>query len=104
MFPAGIISVGNDGLGIFSHPLMRATWAFSELPFEAEKVFKIAIAPLSRRLRPGNFQPAGNGVRAFAQPESIIPSKAQHFHPCRLRLLAHMIRRSRTMGLAECMS
>ena len=56
----------NGCLGILGDPLVCASWALGEFPLKAEEIFKIIVTPLGRRLRPGDFEAAGNGVFTFS--------------------------------------
>ena len=45
-------------------PLLGAGRALGQLPFVLEQVLEEVVAPLGRRLAPGHFRAAGDGVGA----------------------------------------
>ena len=55
----GIEGVGNNIGCVLGDPLVRAGWAFRELPFVAEEVVEVVVGPLRARLSPRDFQSAG---------------------------------------------
>ena len=56
-------------------PLLRAGRALRQLPFVLEQVLEEVIAPLGRRLRPGDFRTAGDGVTADAGIVLALPAE-----------------------------
>src|SRR5271170_381804 len=83
---------------------MRSSRALREFPFVIEQVFEEVVAPLRRRLRPGDFQTACDCVTAFASAKAVLPAQALGFEASRFRLRPQMGRRSGTVGLAEGMA
>ena len=71
-----IVRVWNRGLGVLSNPLVRTGGAFREFPFVLEQVLQVVIAQLGRRLGPGHFQAAGDGVAPLARAEGALPAEA----------------------------
>src|SRR5215831_13070396 len=62
--------------GAFRLPLIGAGWALRQLPFIVEQVLEEMIAPLGRRLRPGDLRAAGDGIGAEARAILALPSEA----------------------------
>ena len=58
--------VRDVGLRALRLPLLGAGRALGQLPFVLEQVLEEEVAPLGRRLRPGDFRAAGDGVAADA--------------------------------------
>ena len=94
----------NGRFSVFCDPLVRASWAFREFPLVAEEVLKIIIAPLRRRLRPGHFQAAGDGILALARAEAALPTEALLFDRGGLGLWAHMFGITCAMCFSKGMS
>ena len=61
-----IVRVGDDGLGVLGLPLDGAGRAAGLHPFVLEQVLEEEVAPLRRRLRPGDFEAAADGVGGAA--------------------------------------
>src|SRR5438309_6152018 len=61
---------------IFWRPLVRTSGALGQFPFEAEQVIEEIVTPLGRRLRPGDFQAAADGVSAKTFSKFILPPQA----------------------------
>src|SRR5215469_8429313 len=57
-----VVGVWNRGGGVLRLVLMSASRTLRQLPFILEEVLEVVVAPLGRRLRPGNFRAAGDGV------------------------------------------
>src|SRR6185437_3878129 len=76
---------------ILGPPLVRSGWTLRQLPFELKEVLEEVVAPLRRRLRPGHFQPAADGVRAKALAKFIFPAKALVLNVSAFRLRSHVV-------------
>src|SRR6185437_7282476 len=76
---------------ILGPPLVRSGWTLRQLPFELKEVLEEVVAPLRRRLRPGHFQAAADGVSAKTLAEFILPAKALVLNVGAFRLRAHVI-------------
>src|SRR6476469_8445853 len=61
---------------ILRPPLMRTGRALGQFPFEAEQVLEEVVAPLRRRLGPGEFDAAGDGVTGPARAIFSGPAEA----------------------------
>src|SRR6059036_4001963 len=86
-------------------PLMRAGRALRQLPFVAEQVVEVVVAPLRRRGGPGDFQAAGDGVATLARAEAVVPAEALRLDLGRFRIGPHMRRRGGgAVGLAEAVA
>src|ERR1700745_641043 len=70
----------------------------------AEQVLKKSGAPFGRRRGPSNFQTAGDGVRAFACAETVLPTKTLCLEPFRFGLRTHIGRRRSAMCFAKRMT
>src|SRR5205807_3255127 len=57
-------------------PLMCARRALRQLPFVAEQVLEVVVAPFRGRGGPRDFQAAGDRVTAFARAERAPPAEA----------------------------
>ena len=57
-------------------PLLGAGRALGQLPLEVEQVLEEVVAPLGRRLGPGDFRAAGDGVGADAGAVLAVPAEA----------------------------
>ncbi len=96
-----VIRVGNRGLGALRFPLLRAGRALGQLPFVLEQVIEEVVAPFRRRLRPGHFRAAGDGVGAEAAAMLAPPAEALILERRAFRLGAHQRGVAGTVGLAE---
>ena len=73
----GSCASGIVGLGaVLRLPLLGAGRALGQLPFVLEQVVEEVVAPLRRRLRPGDFRAAGDGVGADAGAVLALPAEA----------------------------
>src|ERR1700722_10472955 len=95
-----VIGVGDAGLGAFGFPLLGAGRALGQLPFVLEQVLEEVVAPLRRRLRPGHFRAAGDGVGADAGAMLALPAQALILERSTLRLGADQRRIDGAVGLA----
>src|SRR5205085_4880482 len=75
-----------------------------EQPFFFEQVLEKEVAPLGRRLRPGHFRTAGNGVAPDARAVPALPSEALILERGAFRLWADQRRIARTVGLTEAVA
>ena len=89
------------GLRTFRLPLLRAGRALRQLPFVFEQVLEEEVAPLRRRLRPGDFRTAGDGVGADAGAVLAFPAEALVLDGAAFRLRADQRRIAGAVGLAE---
>ena len=95
------IGVGDGGLGAFGFPLLGAGRALGQLPFVLEQVVEEVVAPLRRRLRPGHFRAAGDGVGADTRSVLALPAEALILDRGAFRLGADQRRIAGAVGLAE---
>src|SRR5579871_3063329 len=93
----------NGACAVLRSPLMRTGGALGELPFVAEQVLEKIAAPPRRGSGPGDFQPAGNRVLAFARAESAPPAETLLLDGGGFGLRAHERGIARAVGLAEGM-
>jgi hypothetical protein len=93
---SGIVASGALRL-----PLLGAGRALGQLPFEFEQVVEEVVAPLRRRLRPGDFRAAGDGVGADAGAVLALPAEALILDRAAFRLRADQRRIAGAVGLAE---
>ncbi|EFF49395.1 type II secretion system protein C [Xanthomonas citri pv. aurantifolii str. ICPB 10535] len=101
MLPVGVVRIGNDGVGVLGHPLVRAGRALAQLPLETEQMVEVIVAPLRRRGGPGDFQAAGDGVGALAASVAVMPAQALAFQLAGFGFGTHVVGRAGTVGLAE---
>ena len=87
--------------GTFRLPLLRAGRALRQLPFVVEQVVEEVVAPLRRRLRPGDFRTAGDGVGSEACAVLALPAEALILDGGAFRLRADQRRIAGAVGLAE---
>ena len=80
---------------------MRAGGALGQLPFDAEQVREEIVAPLGRRLRPGDFEAAGDGVAGEAGAERAGPAHAHRLDAGAFGIGADVIGHAGAVGLAE---
>ncbi len=85
-------------------PLMRTCRALGQLPLVAEQVLEEVVAPLGRRLCPGDFEAAGDRVSALAGAEAALPAEALLLERGRFRLGTHVGRGAGAVGLAEAVA
>ena len=85
----------------FRLPLLRAGRALGQLPFVLEQVLEEVVAPLGRRLRPGDLRAAGDGVGAKAGAVLALPAEALILKGAAFRLRSDQRRVARAVGLAE---
>src|SRR5207344_617165 len=71
-----VVRVRDRGFRALRPPLLSAGRALRQLPFMFEQIVEEVIAPLCRRLRPGDFRAAGNGVGAETRAVLAPPAKA----------------------------
>src|SRR6266481_9012334 len=96
-----VVGVRDRGLGAFRLPLLRTGRALGQLPFVFEQVLEEQIAPLRRRLRPGDFRAAGDGVGADARAMLALPAEALILKRTAFRVRSHQRRIAGAVGLAE---
>src|SRR5262244_2677761 len=84
-----VVGVRDRGGSAFRLPLIGAGWALRQLPFIVEQVFEEVIAPLRRRLRPGDLRAAGDGIGAETRAEFALPAEALLLDQGTFRLRAH---------------
>ena len=92
---------GIVACGAFRLPLLRAGRALGQLPFVLEQVLEEVVAPLRRRLRPGDLRAAGDGVGADARAVLALPAEALILDGAAFRLRADQRRIAGAVGLAE---
>src|SRR5262245_65442433 len=96
-----VVSVGDAGRRAFRLPLLRTGRALRQLPFVLEQVLEEMVAPLGRRLRPGDFRTAGDRISADAGAVRALPAEALIFKRARFRLGANQRGIAGAMRLAE---
>src|SRR5579859_6259475 len=96
--------IRNRGGGAFRLKLIRTGWALGQLPFVVEQVLEEVVAPVCRRLRPGDFRSARDCVPAFACAELALPAEAHLLNGRCFGFWADELRIASAMGLAETMS
>src|SRR5689334_22155894 len=93
--------VRNVGLRALGLPLLGAGRALGQLPFVFEQVLEKEIAPLGRRLGPGDFRTAGDGVGAGTGTMLALPAEALILDRAAFRIRPDQRRIAGAMGLAE---
>src|SRR5262249_243484 len=71
-----VVSIRHRGSTAFGLPLPGAGWALGQLPFVVEQVIEVVVAPLRRRLRPGDLRAAGDAVGPDARAKCALPAEA----------------------------
>src|SRR5258705_7607719 len=99
-----VVGVRDGGFRTFRLPLFRTGRALRQLPFVFEQVLEKEVAPLRRRLRPGNFRTAGNGVGAEALAMLALPAEALVLNGTAFRRWTDQRRIARAVGLAEAVA
>src|SRR5207249_1015016 len=82
-------------------PLMRAGRALRQLPFVAEQVLEVVVAPLRGRGGPGDLQAAGDRVTPLARAEAALPAEALLLDAGRFGLRPHIGLRAGAVGFAK---
>src|SRR5262245_19335355 len=93
--------VRDGGRRTLRLPLLRASRALRQLPLVFEQVLEEVIAPLGRRLRPGDFRTTGDGITADAGLVLALPAEALIFKGASFRLRSDQRRVAGAVGLAE---
>ena len=93
--------IRNSGFRILRLPLLGAGRALGQLPFVFEQVLEEVVAPFGRRLHPGDFGAAGDGVGADAGAVLALPAEALIFQRTAFRVRSHQRRIAGAVGLAE---
>src|ERR1044072_7858207 len=93
--------IRDIGLAVFRLPLLGAGRALRELPFVLKQVLEEVVAPLRRRLGPGDFRTAGDGVTAYAGLVLALPAEALILQCAGLRLRSDQRRIAGAVSLAE---
>src|SRR5258707_1783240 len=96
-----VVGVRDGGFRTFRLPLFRTGRALGQLPFVFEQVLEKEVAPLGRRLRPGDFRAARDGVGAGARAMPALPAEALILERAGFRLRPDQRRIARAVGLAE---
>src|SRR5262245_8151757 len=96
--------VRDRGSGALCLPLLRASRALRQLPLVLEQVLEEEIAPLRRRLRPGDFRTAGDGVAPDARVVLALPAEALILKRAAFRLRSDQRRIAGAVGLAEAVA
>ena len=104
MFFRFVVRIGDRGGAIFRFPLISAGRTLGQLPFVVEQVLEETVAPFGRRLRPGDFWAAGDGVGAKAAAKFAFPAEALIFKRGAFRLRTDQRRIARAVGFAESMA
>src|SRR6516164_10812331 len=71
-----VVGVRDRGSGALRLPLPGAGRALGQLPFVVEEVVEEVVAPLRRRLRPGDLGAAGDAVGPDARAKFALPAEA----------------------------
>src|SRR5262245_5332828 len=93
--------VRDRGVRTLRLPLLRTGRALRQLPFVFEQVLEEQVTPLRRRLRPGDFRAAGNGVSADAGAVFALPAEALILKGAAFWLRTDQRRVARAVRLAE---
>src|ERR1700682_5768698 len=101
MLLRGVMRVRDRGLGALRLPLLCAGRALGQLPFEVEQVIEEVVASLRRRLRPGHFRTACDGVGAEAGAMLALPAKALILDGAAFRVRTDQRRIASTVRFAE---
>src|SRR5438477_5503876 len=96
-----IVGVRDAGFRTLRLPLRHTGRALRQLPFVFEQVLEEVIAPLGRRLRPGDFRAAGDCIRAAAGAVLALPAEALILDGAAFRLRSDQRRIAGTVGFAE---
>src|SRR5208283_457912 len=88
----------------FRLPLLGAGRALRQFPFVAEQVLKKTVAPLGRRVAPGDFQAACDCIGAFTCAEFAFPAKALLLNTGSFRLRPDIFSITGTVGFTEGMA
>ena len=99
-----VVGVRDRGFRALRLPLLGAGRALGQLPFVFEQVLEEQVAPLGRRLGPGDFRAAGDGVGAEAGAMLALPAEALILERPAFRVRAHQRRIAGAVGLAEGMA
>src|ERR1700730_10599777 len=90
---------------MFRRPLVRPRWALGQFPFEAKQVVEEVVTPLSRCLRPNDFQTAADGVSTRTFSKLILPPEALVLNVGTFWFSPHVVSgNGSAVGFAECMS
>src|SRR6202012_5427303 len=106
---AGLVfGVGVEGVGdgtcagvALRLPLLSARGALGQLPLVFKEVLEEVVAPLDGGGGPGDFEGAGDGVRAYAALVGIAPAEALVFYPGGFRVGADVSDGGCAVSLAE---
>ena len=95
-----VVGVGDGARAgtVLRLPLVGAGRALRQLPFVAEQVLEVAVAPLRRRGRPGDLQAAGDRVGAGAGAEVVPPAQALRLQARGFRLRPDVATTARRRG------
>src|ERR1700722_17550088 len=85
----------------FRLPLLRAGRALGQLPLVSKQILEKVVAPSGGCTRPGDLQPAGDGVSRIARAEGALPADSLRLDLAGFRLPTYMRGRARTVSLAE---
>src|SRR5260370_26515776 len=99
-----IVGVRDAGFRPLRLPLRHTGRALRQLPFVFEQVLEEVVAPLGRRLRPGDLRAAGDGVGAEAGAMLALPAEALILKGAAFRLRSDQRRVACAVGLAEGMT
>ena len=92
----------RDGrLPVLGLPLFRSRRTLRQLPFVLEQVLEEEVAPLRRRLRPGDFRTAGDRVGAEPRAVLALPAEALVFEGAAFRLRPDQRRIAGAVRLAK---
>src|ERR1700722_55212 len=75
---AWIVRIGyrTGTCAVLRCPLVRTSRALCQLPFVAEQIFEIIVAPFRRRGGPNDLQAAADRLIAVAVAEAVLPTEA----------------------------
>ena len=100
-----IVSHASENAGaVLGHPLVGSGRAFHQFPLVAEQVVEIIVAPLRRRRRPGNLEPAGDRVTGHAAAVTALPAESLLLERRPFRLDPDQRGVAGAVGLAEGMA
>jgi len=96
-----VVSVRCDRGRVLRAPLVGASRALFQFPFELEQGVEEVVVPLGRRLGPGHFEAAADGIATLAGAVLALPAKTLILDRGCVRRRADQRGVARAVGLAE---
>ena len=91
-------------MAILGLPLFRSCRTGGQLPLVFKQVFKEQVAPLRRRLSPGNFRTTGNGIGPDSRAVLTFPAEALVLQRAAFGLWPHQRRVASAVSLAKAVA